>query len=198
MKKFWIIFIAGIIIFAVTYFITNNMNKIDDNNQKSIVDEKEIVKVKENKIEENKIENNVVTVNSSNILVSPNCEIIMQKQYLKCNHTMEEKIKVPNEVINMNAEELKLYYNEWKLEKFTPTNIVLSRTYSSSCDEHYLLKEDDGFLTVYKEKDNGDLEEYEETEIYIDFLTEEDKIKLKQGIQAVGKEKLNSLLEDFE
>lgn len=192
MKKFWIFLICAIIVFLGAFFYFRNYNRVNENQQKSIIDEKEIVDNRNESV------NETIKVNSTNIVISPNCTITMQKVYLKCNHTLEEKIIVPDEVVNMNLEELKLYYNDWKVEKFSPTEVVLSKTFSDSCNQHYILKTKDDFLTIYRENDNGELEEIEQTEIFVDFLPEQDKESLQNGIKAVGKSELNAILEDYE
>lgn len=65
-------------------------------------------------------------------------------------------------------------------------------------DNIFLLKGDDGKITVYKVNENGEEEVYEKTEISVEYLSEIDKIKIMEGIKVNGIEELNQLLEDFE
>ena len=53
---------------------------------------------------------------------------------------------------------------------------------------------------IYKNyiDENGQEKLYETTEIAIDYLTDEDKENIKNGIKVNGKEELNQLIEDFE
>lgn len=64
-------------------------------------------------------------------------------------------------------------------------------------DTTYILKEQGGVIAVYKENEAGN-ELYDLTDISVDYLTEDDKQNLKNGIEVTGIDSLNQLLEDFE
>ena len=53
-------------------------------------------------------------------------------------------------------------------------------------------------MVIYTQDANGKESINEITEISTEYLTEDDKAKLKEGIKATGKEELNSLIEDYE
>ena len=59
------------------------------------------------------------------------------------------------------------------------------------------IKEKDGKIAIYKIEQNNKETLYKETEIAIDYLTETDKIEIKNGIRVNGKQNLNQLIEDF-
>ena len=46
--------------------------------------------------------------------------------------------------------------------------------------------------------ENGEKELFEKTDISIEYLTESDKINMKDGIRVNSKQELNQLIEDFE
>lgn len=196
MRKFWI-FLVLIVVGIFAYFAIKQYNNTNIKNDKVIVEEKEVV---EQNDDENNVINevsNTIATNSSEARISPNAVVTMKKVYLQCGHTIEEQEEVPNEVVNMNPEEVKLYYNEWKLESFTKDNVIITRTYNEKCNEHYMLKEDNGYIAIYKENNNG-YEKIEQTEIYVEFLTDMDIKKLEEGINIIGRKNVNSVLEDFE
>ena len=58
--------------------------------------------------------------------------------------------------------------------------------------------ENDGKVTIYKVLENGEKELFEKTDISIEYLTESDKINMKDGIRVNSKQELNQLIEDFE
>ena len=66
------------------------------------------------------------------------------------------------------------------------------------CNEHYILKEEQGVIAVYKVDKQGEETLYETTGISVEYLTESDKLELKDGIKVYGKEELNSMLENYE
>lgn len=65
-------------------------------------------------------------------------------------------------------------------------------------DTHYLLKDANGYIEVYYLGEDNKEYLYKKTNISTDYLTEEDLDDLKVGIEVVGAEALNKMLEDFE
>ena len=136
--------------------------------------------------------------NSNEERISPNAFITFKTLYKKCGHTACEYREVPNELVNLTKEELQDKYSEWKIEKFTDTDIVISQEVEGSCNEHFVVKDKDGIAVVYKKQDNGKEEEYETTDISTEYLSETDKMNLKNGIEVNGIQNLNQLIEDYE
>lgn len=129
--------------------------------------------------------------------ISPNCSIIFRRHYNDCGHTLEQYTSVPTELVNKTEEDLQKQYEGWTIEEFSQNQIILYREFDSECGEHYILREKDGKVAVYLK--TGDIEELvEETEIATEFLTETDRNKLQNGIEANGRIELNQLIEDYE
>ena len=68
----------------------------------------------------------------------------------------------------------------------------------SEKDTHSLLKDLYGYIEVYYLDENNKEYLYKKTDISTDYLSEEDKDDLQIGIEVVGIEALNKMLEDFE
>ena len=66
------------------------------------------------------------------------------------------------------------------------------------CGQHYILKQEDGKIVIYKLSEEGKEVLYEKTDIAIDYLPAKDKEAIKEGYKVNGKEKLNKLMESFE
>ena len=98
----------------------------------------------------------------------------------------------------MTEEELKDRFSDWEIQKFTPTEIVLYKEVDEFCNEHYLLKEEDGYITIYKLDENENETLYETTEIPTEYLPEEDLEKIQNGMKIYTEKELNKTLEDFE
>lgn len=65
------------------------------------------------------------------------------------------------------------------------------REFENECGEHYILKEKDGKIAIYLKV--GDEEQFvEDTNVSVEFLPDEDKNKLKEGIAANGRAELNN------
>lgn len=141
---------------------------------------------------------NVIKTNSEEKKTSPNCSVTLKKYYTKCDHTLTEYINLPNDLVNSTQEDIQEVYQGWDIESFETNQIVLTRTIDSECGEHYIIRDDNGKVAIYRILENGEEELVEKTEISTDYLTQTDKDNMKNGIRANGKQELNQLIEDFE
>ena len=141
---------------------------------------------------------NMLETNSSEEKISPNSSITYKTYYKGCGHTKEEYNNMPQELINCTKNDIEEKYTEWQVEKFASNEVILYREVDGECGEHYLVKEKDGKVVVYKILENGEEQEYETTQISTDYLTDTDKIEMQNGIKVNGQQELNQLIEDFE
>lgn len=163
-----------------------------------------ITKVSDEKIEDDctdeyqEIQEEMLQANSTEEKISPNCFITMKKTYNKCGHTTSEYIAIPKELVNKTKEDLEEKYAGWIIDKFSDTQIVISKKEEGECGEHYIVKDKEGKVVIYKLLEDGTENEYEVTDISTEYITDTDKINMKNGIKVNGKQKLNQLIEDFE
>lgn len=205
MKKKWIIsLIVAIIFLGIVLGIMYFQNKIKVSEQNVVENRSEELSelVTDECIEEwEEIEEQAkleVESNANEEKISPNCLITFKKFYNTCRHTLNEYISVPESLVNKTQSELQDEYSNWKIEKFSSTQIILYMEYEGECGEHYVLRENNGKIAIYKVNENNNEVLFEETEIATDYLAEADRIELESGIRINGKESLNQLIEDFE
>lgn len=173
--------------------------KSEDNNIRNIAKIEENINNDSNEITTNNINNEIVEeTNTNEEKISPNAFITYKINYKKCGHETTEYREIPKELVNLTKAELQEKYDEWKIEEFSDTNIILKKESKDSCDEHFILKDKDGIVTVFKKDENGEEREYEITDISTEYLTDTDKINMKNGIEVNGIQNLNQLIEDFE
>lgn len=195
-KNYFIIISIGIIVFGFLAGIyIYKINYIED------------LKIAKEKIEDECTEISqlyraglldTITANGEEKKISPNAVLIMNKHYIKCNHTISENIEIPKEAVNLTQVQFEDLYKEWKLIGFSNNEIVIQKDIEGICDEHYVIKEKDGYIAIYT-LDEDENEKFNRlTNISIEYLTQTDLINIKKGIRAVGREELNSILEDFE
>lgn len=202
MKKIWMIIpiilviLIGIVVGRLIY---NNNGKLANKNN-IIQNEINIVseKVTDDCTEEYQEVQEEIATNSQEEKISPNCLLILKKYYDECNHTINEYVDVPQDLVNGTEEDLKKEYPYWQIEKYSSNEIILYKEFNSNCGQHFVLREDEGKITVYKINENNEEEIYEKTEISVEYLSETDKGKISEGIKVNGIEELNQLLEDFE
>ncbi len=130
--------------------------------------------------------------------VSPNASLTIKRYYKECGHTTAEYKNVTEDMVNKTKEELQNIYPEFKIEEFSEGNIVIMKEEEGRCDEHFIVKNENNNVIIYKEKENGVEELYQNTGISTEYLPETDQINLKNGIKVFGIENLNALIEDFE
>lgn len=141
--------------------------------------------------------NNAINTNSNEKKISPNAVLKLKTNYLKCGHSVIDNHKIDESLVNKTQSELEAVYFEYNVEKFDTEEIILVTNKDTMCGEHYVVKNVDGFLEIYKMIENNEEILYEKTEIAIDYLTEADKLSIEQGLFIEGKEALNLLLEDY-
>ena len=81
--------------------------------------------------------------------------------------------------------------NEWTDIESTSSNISNETT-------RYLVKDIDGYISIYYLDDFNEEILYKKTDISTEYLSLEDIENLKVGIEVNGAKELNQLLEDFE
>lgn len=143
--------------------------------------------------------NNIIeTSNNENEKVSPSAKLVMTEFYKKCGHTVKNEYKVPSTVVNMTKEKVKNYYNDWDIEYFSNDCIKLYRANDGICKEHYIIKDVNGYINVFIKNENGEEELYRATDIITKYLSENDRLSLSSGVQVIGKDNLESILEDYQ
>lgn len=139
-----------------------------------------------------------LAANSEEEKISPNCSLTTRTFFKGCGHVKTEYNNVPEELVNLTKNELQERYKDYEIETFSANEIVLYADKEGECEEHFLVKENNGKVVVYKKDENGEKELFEETNISTDYLPETDKIAIQNGIEIVGKQNLNSFIEDYE
>lgn len=173
-------------------------------NKKEVGDEKEenntyISEVIEDECtEEYQQMQNATTVSMAEEKVSANAILILKKYYQKCEHTINEYVELPQELVNMTEKEVQAQYPDWEVIGFEKGKVTLYKEYDDVCGEHFKLKIENGKVVVYIDNNDGTESLYEKTNISSEYLTETDLINMQDGLEIYGKEELNQIIEDFE
>lgn len=182
-----LIIVLGIFVGVYLYNL-NNLNKANITNDVTQVnDEKNDIKI-----------TNTLEIVTKEEKTTPNTLMIYKIYYTKCNHFINEYKDIDISAVNLNKQEIKEINKEWTITEFSPEQIVLEKQENDFCKEHFKLKIENNIIKIFSldEKNNETL--YEETNITTEYLTDEDILRLKEGILVYGKENLTSVLEDYE
>ena len=89
--------------------------------------------------------------------------------------------------------------DEWKdYAKTVEEELKQASNISEDENTKYTIKNENDYVTIYKIEENGEEALFKTTTINTKYLTDEDLEILDQGIEIIGREELNRLLEDFE
>lgn len=206
MKKVWIILgVLGVILLGILVANVINSRKENDILVENII-ENNIDELSEKVTDEctqewENLERQAqidIEANSSEEKISPTGSMTLKKYYKQCEHTINEYIDIPQELVNKTKNDLQEEYENWEIQQFSSNNIILYREFDSSCGQHYILRNNNGKITIYLVNENNEEELYENTEISIEYLTDKDKEEIEKGIRVNGKEELYQKIEDFE
>ena len=193
-KTMWVVILL-IIAIIVGFFVGTYLYNKEEKEKQA---ENEVQNVTYNNITNN---TNTIEIRTSvsEEKISVNTEVIEEVYYAQCDHLIKTTRKDIKSLVNMTKAELAKKYVDWEVKQFSTEQVVVYKEEQDFCGEHYLVKDVNGFVTIYN-MDNEDKinERIEITEIETKYLTETDQEDLKEGIMVYSQQKLNKLLEDFE
>jgi hypothetical protein len=146
----------------------------------------------------NDVENETISTETTEEKISPNAELTEVVLYKKCGHEIAKSNKVPRDIVNLDEKEFEEKYKEYKIEEFSDKQVSIYNEVDKMCPEHYKIGVAEGVINIYRKDEDGEEELYEMTNISLEYLPEEEKIKLENGIEIIGEEELNSVLENLE
>lgn len=199
MKDKQIVIIASILIVLgavfLAYSIFNNKNEIVEESQNSTY----ISEFIEDECTDEYISmQDAKTVSSTQEKVSANALLILKKYFKTCEHTINEYVELPKELVNLTKEDVEAKYPEWEVIGFDSGKVTLYKEFDDDCGEHFRLKVEDSKIVIYKINKDGTESLYEKTNISSEYLTETDLINMQDGLEIYGLEDLNKIIEDFE
>ena len=174
----------------------NKNNKNNTNNNKNNIDENNDIDNDENNDnDENSI---IIKTSSGEEKTTPNTLIIFESYYSKCGHSKIRSEKIANEYVNKTKEEMQKIYSDWEIKSFSSDRIELYKNENSLCGNHYIVKEENGYVTVYNINKDGQEVLSDKTDISTKYLPKDDNDLLKKGIKANSTSQLEQILADFE
>lgn len=141
---------------------------------------------------------NATVVSATEEKLSANAILILKKYYEQCDHTINEYVELPQELVNLTEKEVQAEYVDWEVIGFEKGKLTLYKEYKDFCGEHFKLKIEDGKVVIYIINNDGTESIYEKTNISSEYLTETDLLNMQNGLEIYGKEELNQTIEDFE
>lgn len=194
--KRWIIFLIMLSIFlasiGIGYFYLNTRT---DQRKESKTNDEYIFRT--NNEFENETVNTKIDVEEK---ISPNAHITRTIFYKKCGHEISETELAQEKYINMTIEEFKdeIYKENYNLESFSNLEVSIYKENDGICPEHYVIGEEDGIVIIYKIDEEGETKLYDVTNIFLDYLPEQEREIIQNKVEFLGKEELSLFLENLE
>ena len=69
---------------------------------------------------------------------------MLKKYYKKCDHTINEYVELPQELVNLTKEQVQEKYADWEVIGFEKGKITLYKEFDDMCGEHFKLKVKEG------------------------------------------------------
>lgn len=172
MNKKSIFILCALVLFFGTAYITTLKLDEEKSELKAIEEIGEIeINVQKNV--------NTIAVSSEEIKTTPNTKLVLKKIYGECEHSQIDEAVIPEEMINLTKEEIADKYKSWEIEKFAKDEVILTKKVASFCGEHFLVKEEQGCVSIYNLDEKGNTSLKEVADIAYEYLPETDKIILK-------------------
>lgn len=195
LRKYIIMLVVLVIV--LSFFLGIYLYKIDKIDEELAFEMEYTTNRGENAIQE--AENILQRTSSTEDKINPNTKLIEKIYYNDCNHIIQQEREITEDLVNKTKEELQIEYIGWEIQKFTNTEVVVYKEIYDFCNEHYLIKDKDGYIYVYKlDKQGKEKELIEKTDIQTKYLEETDLKELKKGITVYSKKDVNKKIEDFE
>ena len=141
---------------------------------------------------------NATVVSATEEKLAANAILILKKYYEKCDHTINEYVELPQELVNLTEKEVQAEYPDWEVIGFEKGKLTLYKEFEDVCGQHFKLKIEDGKVVIYIVNNDGTESIYEKTNISSEYLTETDLLNMQDGLEIYGVEELNQIIEDFE
>lgn len=192
MKKYVILFLIGILLFELTFYVA--LKYFYDTNEEFV--ESEVQKVR--KLDQVADIEEVEQTSFEEEKIGQNAKLIIIESYSNCSHKTETITEVDSDMVNLNEADFEDEYSEYKLRSFSRDEIIVEKENEGICNEHFKIAMGEDFIEVFKLDSDGEEQLYLVTGISRDYLAEDDIQKLNKGIEVYGKGNINSKLEDYE
>lgn len=202
MKKFFIVLAGLSVVVCAIYAGSKMYEKNNHSSEQAKMDSlAEIIEddCTEQWNELNSLEQDNIQANSQeSVRLSPKCSVIYETKYEKCGHVSRQYKNITQDLVNKTEIDINGLYPDWAVKEFDSNELVLLKSESGECGEHYILRDVDGKVVVNLLNENGEEKEFEKTDISIEYLTDTDKIDIEKGLKVYGKENLSQIIEDYE
>lgn len=133
-------------------------------------------------------------------VIKESTSIIKKDRYLKGVEFVKESVEKPSaEILGMDVNSAEQFFKGmgYRIIKFTPSEVIVSRDVLDSWPLNcYVVKEDNGFVAIFKVENDGSLSLLERTEIEVEKLPLQEREDVIKGKVFETREKAENLIEE--
>lgn len=129
--------------------------------------------------------------------ITPSTKMVYQYYYTEDGVTEVQEEIPPYFMLDLTLSDISKYYTNWDIVSFSPKEVVMRKTIVGQSQQIYVVGQKDGYVAVYYEEEQEGVSLKELTGIPVDGLSEDEKLRLNQGIKVMGNEELARTLENY-
>lgn len=198
--------LVGILCFFISFYmyrnISNTVNNINEKAQSEVYAQND-TSINNNKDEEetktseyNKETNTLEMVMADNT-INESTKMVYQ-YYYKDEGKMEESEEVPPYfLLGFDFNDMLEYYPDWQIVSFSGEEVVMRKIVDEKKENSFIITQKDGYIAVYYEDENKGEILYQMTETPISVLTQEEQVRLNDGIIVKGEYELTKILAEY-
>ena len=133
------------------------------------------------------------------IRVEAGCELVQQMKYSRCDHKVERRTPLPQELAGKTLKEVEAAYEGWQVTEFLPKRVTMARLLPLYCANHVVLMPDEtGVLGVFENKYGDAMAFVQSLQTSLDALPEsiQEEVRLGKGFDTL--KDLEQWLENME
>ncbi len=198
--------LIGIACFGMSFYMYRNISETVNNiNEKSQTEvyaqNNDIAEEDDTDVEE---ETEVSEVNSNTLemvmadnTINESTKMVYQ-YYYKDKGVMEESEEVPPYfLLGFDFNDMLEYYPDWQIVSFSGEEVVMRKIVDEKKEDSFTITQKDGYIAVYYEDEEKGKTLYQITETPVSVLTQEEQVRLNDGIIVKGEYELSKILAEY-
>ncbi len=198
--------LVGILCFFISFYmyrnISNTVNNINEKAQSEVYAQNDTninndKDEEETKTSEYNKETNTLEMVMADNTINESTKMVYQ-YYYKDEGKMEESEEVPPYfLLGFDFNDMLEYYPDWQIVSFSGEEVVMRKIVDEKKENSFIITQKDGYIAVYYEDENKGEILYQMTETPISVLTQEEQVRLNDGIIVKGEYELTKILAEY-
>jgi hypothetical protein len=124
---------------------------------------------------------------------------IFERTYKSCGHNSISYRSATAEEAGLSKEQIESMYSSWAIKEFSPSIVWLCEEVDGYCPNHYIVKEKDGCIAIYRPLEDGQgFYLVHQTNIDTAFLSADIQERIKEGWVVDSLEQVEQLMESWD